>query len=430
MALIRPFAAWRYNPAVVGDLTDVVAPPYDVIDEEHRDVLYDRSPYNVVRLILGRETDRYTAAAACLKDWMSHRALIQDPAPALYLYTQDFALEGRAHQRGGFIGAVRLEPFSTGVIRPHEKTLAGPKADRLRLMDATATNLSPIFGIYAGTAPHLEAARLRVSSGEPLEEVADEFGVRHRLWSISDEGDIAGIAADLAPRPLYIADGHHRYETALAYRDKLAAAETLAPSHPANSVMMFLCSMSDPGLVILPTHRVLAGLADFNATRVLNNLGKFFHLKAFPNTDAGAEQLLQAMHVGPGPGALGIALRGAGSLHLAVLADPACMDREAPDVAPAVRRLDVSLLDALVLRKLLGVDAHDAAHDGRLRYVKEEAEALDAVRNGGADIAFLLCATRIEEVEAVCDSGETMPEKSTYFHPKLGTGFVFHHLRQ
>lgn len=429
MALIRPFAAWRYDQAVVGDLTEVVAPPYDVIDEAHRDALYDRSPYNVVRLILGREADRYGAAASCMNDWMARGALVKDARPALYLYTQDFVLDGKAHQRNGIIGAVRLEPFSTGVIRPHEKTLAGPKADRLRLMDATATNLSPIFGLYAGTAAHLEAARAHATAAEPLEDVSDEFGVRHRLWAIADEGDIAGIAADLAARTIYIADGHHRYETALAYRDKLAAAAALPAHHPANFIMMFLCSMADPGLVILPTHRVLGGLADFNATRFLKSMEAYFHLKSFPNTAAGAAQLLEATHAGAAPGVFGIAVRGAGSLHLAILADPKCMDREAADVAPAVRHLDVSLLDTLVLRKLLDVDAHDAAHDGRLRYVKEAADALDAVRTGGADVAFLLSATRIEEVEAVCDSGETMPEKSTYFHPKLGTGFVFHRLR-
>lgn len=429
MAILRPFRAWRYNPAVVGDLTNVVAPPYDVIDEPHRDALYERSGFNVVRLILGREPDRYAAAATCLSEWTAQKALLQDETPSLYLYSQEFELDGVRRERAGIIGAVRLEPFSSGVIRPHEKTLAGPKADRLRLMDATRTNLSPIFGLYAGTSATLDAARARAAEVPALEDVTDEFGVRHRVWAIADGDAVAHIAAELESRTVYIADGHHRYETALAYRDKLAAGGELAADHPANFIMMFLCSMVDPGLVILPTHRVLSDLRGFNATRFLNGLREAFHIETFPTTDEGAAALLAAMHADSGPGFLGLAIRGTGSLTLAVLTDPALMQREAPEVAPAVQRLDVTVLDAIVLRKLLGVEAHAAADDGRLRYVKDAAEAIGEVRRGRADVACLLNATRIEEVEAVCNSGETMPEKSTYFHPKLGTGFVFHSLR-
>jgi len=428
MAVIRPFAAWRYNAAVVGDLSKVVAPPYDVIDDAHRVALYERSPYNVVRLILGREADRYTAAAACMREWTAVQVLVQDSAPALYYYAQDFLLEGRSHQRGGVVGAVRLEPFSSGVIRPHEKTLAGPKADRLRLMEATATNLSPIFGLYPGTAPALEDARAKLGAIEALEDVTDEFGVRHRLWSLGGGDTASRIAAELAPRTIYIADGHHRYETALAYRDKLAASRLLPPEHAANFILMFLCSMADPGLVILPTHRLLAGLAGFDPARFLEGLRRFFVLRVLASDDAGSAQLLETMRRSQVT-CLGFALRGSSSLYFAELRDPNVMDSEALEVAPALRHLEVSLLDAVVLRRLLGVDAHDAAHDGRLTYVKEAGEALDAVRAGRADVACLLTATRIEEVEAVCDAGETMPEKSTYFHPKLGSGFLFHSLR-
>lgn len=429
MAVLKPFRAWRYNPEMVGDLSSVVAPPYDVIDDAHRDRLYDSSPFNVVRLILGRESDRYASAAAHMKEWIAKRVLVRDDRAALYLYAQDFELDGVLRSRHGVIGAVKLEPFETGVIRPHEKTLAGPKADRLRLMDATRTNLSPIFGLYAGKSTTLETARARASESPALEDVTDEFGVRHRVWAIADGDAVAHIAAELAPRTVYIADGHHRYETALAYRDKLAAGGSLPEDHPAGYIMMFLCSMVDPGLVVLPTHRVLSDLRGFNATTVLDGLRQLFTVDAFPNTDEGARDLLAAMHAASGPGFFGLAIRGTGKLHLAVLTDSGLMRREAPELPAALQKLDVTILDAIVLRKLLGVDAHDAAHEGRLRYVKDAAEALGEVRRGRADVACLLNATRIEEVEAVCDSGETMPEKSTYFHPKLGTGFVFHSLQ-
>ena len=427
MAEIRPFAGWRYDAGVAGDLTAVVAPPYDVIDDAHRDRLYDRSPHNVVRLILGREADRYGAAAACLRQWREQHVLVRDRQPALYLYSQEFPLEGEVRMRSGIIGAVRLEPFDRGVIRPHEKTLSGPKADRLKLMDATRTNLSPIFCLYAGASKTLDEARTTAAARPPLADLIDEFGVRHLLSAVSDPAVAAAIAAELAPRTIYIADGHHRYETALAYRDNLAAGGALPPDHPANFVMMYLCSTADPGLVILPTHRLVGGLAGFDAKAFLGVLGSAFHLRQFPHTDAGASELQTALRAAAA-GSFGFAVRGAGALHLATLADSGLMAREAPGVAPEVRALDVLLLDVVVLRKLLGVDAHEAAQDGRLRYVKEAAEALASVRRGQADVACLLNATRMDEVARVCDAGETMPEKSTYFHPKLGSGFVFHSL--
>jgi uncharacterized protein (DUF1015 family) len=295
-------------------------------------------------------------------------------------------------------------------------------------MDATRTNLSPIFGLYSGASAAMDAAGARASTTSPLADVADEFGVRHRLWSLVDTGVVSAIAADLEPRTFYIADGHHRYETALAYRDKLAAAGALADAHPANFVMMFVCSMADPGLVVLPTHRVVSGLAGFDPKRFLESLRGPFRVESFAWSDTAAAALQETMAARGGSGSFGFGVRGDAAIHLATLADAKLMEREAPTVAPAVRQLDVSLLDVAILRKLLGIDAHTAADDGRLRYFTEAAEALATVRRGEADVACLLNATRLEEVEAVCDSGETMPEKSTYFHPKLGSGFVFHSL--
>ncbi len=423
MAEIRPFRALHYEPDVVGDFAGVVAPPYDVIDDVQRDALYARSPYNVVRLILGREADRYAAAAHCLAEWRAAGALVRDGEPALYVYVQDFRLpDGDLRQRGGIIGAVRLEPFSTGRIRPHERTLSGPKADRMRLMEACRVNLSPIFGLYAGRSAAVEKAREECDRTPPLVDIRDGEEVRHRLWRISP-ADATAIAAELEPQTIFIADGHHRYETALEYRNRQAERRQLSSDDPANFIMMFLCSMADPGLVVLPTHRVLVGLAAFRPSDFVASLHPDFQVRALADTE-----LLAALHAAEPPGHLGIVARGAGAAWLASLSSPAVLDRDVADLVPAVRHLDVTLLDRLVLQKRLGVDAAAAAHDGRLRYVKDENEAVAMVRHGEADAAFLLKATRIDEVEAVCLSGETMPEKSTYFYPKLISGLLFNPL--
>ena len=429
MAELRPFRALRYNPDAV-EVADVVAPPYDVIDDSYRDALYARSEFNVIRLILGREEDRYGVAARCWSDWQQRGALRRDPAPALYLYVQDFRLpSGEERQRAGIIGTVRLEPFSSGRIRPHERTLAAAKADRLRLISACQANLSPIFGLYPDGGAPLEEARGMADRAVPSTDITDEFEVRHRIWAIG--GDLVDrLASQLASQTIFIADGHHRYETALAYRDRLAQEKPLSDDDPANFVMMFVCSMTDPGLVILPTHRVLGGLRDFDGEQFLRRLGGYFELREFPMTAQGRRSLVDTLQAKTEPGHLAVAVRGRSAAYLASLSNPSTMDREAADLVAAVRRLDVTLLDRLVMGRVLDIQAAAAAHDGRLRYVKDEGEALQFVITGAADVAFLLNATRIEEVEAVCRAGKTMPEKSTYFHPKLLTGLLFHALRE
>lgn len=431
MAELRPFRAVRYRAEGAGEMAAVVAPPYDVISEAYRDVLYERSEYNVIRLILGREADRYDSAAQHWRDWQRRGVLVRELEPRVFLYEQDFPLVGEEvrRRRFGIMGVVRLEPFSSGRIRPHERTLAGPKADRLRLMEACRANLSPIFGLYAGGGHPLEEAHSLAARERPLTDFSDEFDVRHRLWAVPyGLGD--RLSALLGPQTVLIADGHHRYETALEYRARLAQHAPLDADDSANFVLMFLCHMGDPGLVILPTHRVLSGLAGFDAARVAENLARVFRLREFPATDDGFLACTAALRSQGEPGHLGVALRGASSVYLASVADRAAMDRAAPDLALAVRNLDVTLLDRLVLRPLFDVDVAAAAHDGRLRYVKDDAEAFGLVRRAEADVALLLNAARVEEVQAVCAGGQTMPEKSTYFYPKLITGLLFHPLRE
>ncbi len=431
MAEFRPFRALRYDPARVGDLARVVAPPYDVIDTSARDALYARSEFNAVRLILAREEDRYAAAAQRLADWEARGVLVEDPTPAFYGYAQDFSLDGgEPRRRFGIIGVVRLEGFETGSIRPHERTLAAPKADRLRLLEACRANLSPIFGLYPEADPVLEEVREKAERMPPLMDLVDDEGVRHRLWQISEPAATAGICAALRGQRILIADGHHRYETALAYRERLASAGALGADDPANFVLIYLCCMRDPGLVVLPTHRVLRGLLGFHAVSFLDRTRRWFRLRELPANPEGGVALDKAHRESPDRPRLVLAIERAACLYLAELADAEVMGREAADLAPAVRCLDVAVADRLLLRRILGVEPAAAAQEGSLLYVKSERDALAAVASGDAQIAVLVRPAPIAAIDAACRAGVTMPEKSTYFYPKLLTGLVFYPLRR
>ncbi len=424
---LRPFRALRYDAARV-TLTDVVAPPYDVIDDPYRDTLYERNPYNVVRLILNRDADRYTSSARQLRDWIGSSVLRQDEVPALWLYRQAFTHAGRPFERTGVIGAMRLEPFSSGRVRPHERTLSGPKEDRLRLLQACHVNLSPIFGLYADQPGLLDQAGAAAARQAPPIDLTDDFGVRHRAWPLADHARIGEITASLASETIYIADGHHRYETALGFRDRLRAQGGLADDAPANFIMTYLCSMDDPGLLVLPTHRILSGLQDFDSAAFVSALRRDFEVRSFPRSIEGRAQLLAALSAGRARGHFGVALRGADLLYEIRPSSDEVIDRAAPELPPVVRRLDVTILDRLILRGVLGLNADDAARAGHLRYSHEEAEAFRSVESDSAEVSFLLGPPDLDQVRAVCLSGETMPQKSTYFHPKLLTGLVFHPL--
>jgi len=426
MVMLRPFRALRYDPAAVGELAAVVAPPYDVISEAQREALYARSRHNVVRLILNKEADPYAAAAALFQAWRRDGVLVRESQPSLYYHIENFTLpDGRTRQREGVLGVVQLEPFSTGRIRPHERTFARAKEDRMRLLRACRANLSPIFGLYADKGGALDPAR-RVSGGRSADvALQDDAGIRHRLWRLTDGPVVGAIADALRDESIFIADGHHRYETALAYRDELRARGVTAPDAPHNFILMYLTSMSAPGLVILPTHRVVSGVPRIDTTALVTQLRRHFRLEAFASE--ARRDALACLRQEPQHGRFGVALAGSGELFVAILEDRSIHDAAAGS-APVVRRLDVTLLDTLILRGLLAMDCAVAAQEGRLTYTHDDATALDAVAHGNAQAAFLMNPPHIEDVEAVCIAGETMPEKSTYFYPKLLTGLVFHPL--
>ncbi len=414
MIEFRPFRALHYDQAMV-PLADVIAPPYDVIDAAHLDRLYARNPHNVVRLILNKAPDRYTAAAGELRDWRARGVLAQERQPALYWYVQDFALpDGSRHCRSGLLAAVRLQPFSAGNILPHERTFAGPKADRLKLMHACRANLSPIFGVYPNRAAAMAPARAAAESAPWID--VEETGERHRVWRVADAATVGELTAALRDTKVFIADGHHRYETALAYRDERHAAGDTDADDPHNFMLMYLCSMDDPGLVVLPTHRLWRGAFDAAAwARATQH---------FRVEDVDGDTLLARLAAARAPGCIGV--RTPTRTAVLHLKDLGAVDGALAAIAPIIRHLDVTVLDRFLLGHLLGVDCVAAGQDGRLLYTHDDRHALGAAGQDGVGAAFLLRRPRMGEVAEACLAGEVMPQKSTYFFPKLQTGLVFH----
>ena len=429
---IRPFRGIRYDMAQVGALSDVVAPPYDVIGPVLQDRLYDASPYNVIRLELNREepgdnaeSNRYTRAAQFLKEWQRKGALREDPQPALYLYHQTFEVEGQTFTRKGFIARVRLEPFGEGKIFPHEQTLSGPKADRLALFNATKFNLSPIFGLYPDAANEvLQAVEAGLRDRTPL-EATDHLGVQNRLWPVLDARAHTTVQGLMAAKPIFIADGHHRYETGLKFREELAAAGALSgPDDPANFCMMMLVGMSDPGLRILPTHRLVSGFPGLTASALAERLAPEFDVTVLPSDPDGARVLWETIEMEGAQELLGFGTVADGGWLLARLRSDATMDRLVPEHSAEWRALGVSILHELVLKSLLG-----PLGSASCRYVHLLDEVQADINTKGCDLACLVPPAGMEHVETIASNLEKMPPKSTYFYPKLLTGLVLNALR-
>ncbi len=421
---IEPLRALLYDPEQVGDLRKVVAPPYDLIDERQQSELYQRSPYNVVRLELARDPDRYAASAETMTRWRREGALRFAPRPAIYHYVQEFRVEGRTLSRTGLIVRIRLEEFASGGILPHEKTFPAAKQDRLRLLQALETNVSSIFGLYPGTYPELAAMLRTVGAREPLVDIVDDLGIRNQLRPIEDPAEIAVVQRALATTRILIADGHHRYETALNYRRMRREAEGNPKEvRPYDYTMMTLVAFDDPGLVILPTHRVVARLDPTAVEKFVERAAQTFEISESEDRGSFLAELSRR-----GRGTLGVALRGQSRLMLLRLRSQEALKAALPDTPAAVRELDVSILHALVLDRILGIKSEQVKKGGNIEYTIDGPGALSAVAEGRADGAFLMNPPSIGDVERVCASGATMPEKSTYFHPKLLTGLVLNPL--
>ncbi|MBM3163780.1 MAG: DUF1015 domain-containing protein [Chlorobi bacterium] len=420
MPEIRPFRALRYNPETAGDAAELICPPYDVIAPSMQEELYGSSPFNAIRLELPMEADPYAASAQRLEEWLRADVLIREEEPAFYPYSQTFTdHDGNTHTRCGFFAAMRLHDFAEKKVLPHERTLSGPKADRLNLFRKTRTNISSIFGLYAdeeGVADRLVAGY--AETREPLVDAVFQ-GVRNRLWRISDSGLVAGIREALASRTVYIADGHHRYETGLNYRRERAEAN---PGHtgnePYNFILVYLNNIYDKGLVVFPIHRLVHGIEGFDSPRFREKLEEHFAVTVLDGR-TGLKAYLEgatssyAYGVITSGSVLGITLKG----------DPAGMIGEG--FTPALQQLGLVVLHEVVLARMLGIGQEAMAQQTNLVYVKEESAVFDAVETGKAQVGFVVKPATVGQVLAVSESGGVMPQKSTFFYPKIMTGLVF-----
>jgi uncharacterized protein (DUF1015 family) len=424
MAEIAPFRGILYDVAKAGAAARLLAPPYDVISPSERAALAALDPHNCVRLILpeGEGDQKYAHAAATLRAWLTDGILRRDDAPALYRYHQSFTAEGRSATRKGFICRVRLARFDEGVVLPHERTLSGPKADRLKLKRACRAHLSQVFGLYSDPARATDEPFAAVEREPPALEGTTSDGVTQRLWRLGDAALQARVVAALADKKIYIADGHHRYETMLALRDELRAESHGRPRSSVEYGTIFLANMDDPGLLVFPTHRVVHGLRGFDLEGVLARARTFFTVEESAPGEAPAvrAQLAERGRVAPT-----FALASGARLFYLALQQNAALDRVAALRGPQVlRTLDVTLLHALVIEELLGIDRAAQEAEAHLRYLKDTAQALAEARAPDVQAVLLMNPTRVEQVRAVADAGEVMPQKSTFFYPKLASGLV------
>jgi uncharacterized protein (DUF1015 family) len=436
MADIFPFRALRYNPRLVSPSL-AVTQPYDKISPAMQDRYYAASPYNLVRIILGRREERdntehnvYTRAAASFCDWRKQGVLRQDAEPSIYAYSQRFQAPetGKELERRGFIGLGRIEDYAAKVVFRHEQTLAKPKADRLELLRATRAHFGQIFMLYedAGEADSLLAAE---TNRNPEIELTDEYGVVHRVWAVSETGVIRSLVETMRDKRLIIADGHHRYETALAYRNERRAADPATASSRGNApyefLMMTFVNMNSPELIILPTHRVVHGIAGFSAEDLANQSSQFF---AVEQVDA-AMNAAQAGAVLRDRGSAGTALLAVTSASAWLLHHPKSAGaRFFSGLSQRQQALDVVQLHKCLLEGVLHLSEESIRNQQNLSYVRDAGEALVLVRNGKANVAFLMNPCRVEQVRDVAFAGEVMPQKSTDFYPKLLSGLTVYAL--
>jgi uncharacterized protein (DUF1015 family) len=435
MAEIQPLQAIRYDTSVAGSpLGALTAPPYDVISPQQRAALLERSPYNVVAIDLpqmnaeGRlegdgdtdgateaAPDPYAQAGELFAQWQAEGVLTRDPEPALWAHAQEYTgPDGIARTRRGFFCRVRIEGYGPGRVRPHERTHPGPKEDRLRLMRATKANLSPIFSLYSDPSHAAWDAVAPAARQPPDGEVIDDEGTVHRIWRVAEKETVAAVQETLRPTELLIADGHHRYETAHTY------AEEVGGEGPHRYMLMCLVALEDPGLTVFPTHRLVDGLDDARRQALRETIANDFVAQEVP-----LEQL--APPPGEGPLQLGFLDAAMKPVRL-TLRDQAIADAALPDRSPAYRQLDTGVLEALLLKGPVRLSEHEISELDGLRYARDTQEAVERVRSGASDAAFVMRPTPVSQVREVAAAGENMPPKSTFFFPKLLTGLLFNPL--
>lgn len=432
MATIHPFRGWRYDLAQVGELSVVTAPPYDVISPDNQNEFYKKHPCNVIRLILNREEpgdtgpdEKYARAAHFLRHWTQDGVMIQDKSDTFYVYHQEFNWEGQTYIRKGFLGKCQLEEFGKGKVFPHEETMSGPKADRLMLTRACKMNLSPIFGLYPDDKEAVNRQLDEAIAGQTPLVATDHLGVVHRLWTVQDPNVLNAVRETMRDKPIFIADGHHRYETALNYRNELKQAGQLKDEFAsANFVLMMMVGMSDPGLQVLPTHRLISGWPQVTLDELTQALASHFALDEIGKGPDAANKTWELMQVDGKQSTFGFGTTD-GKWVLAQATDTAPMMHLADDHTAAWQGLGVSILHRMVVGDLLKKKWPD---EPKFKYVHSLAEVIDSQDKKECQLACLVAPASIEDVQEIASGFEKMPPKSTYFYPKLLSGMVFHSL--
>ena len=433
MADILPFRALRYNPAKVS-AGDVMTQPYDKITPAMQARYYETSPYNLVRVILGKPQSAdtpndsvYTRAAASLQEWQDQGILQRDPEPGLYVYSQIFKVPGDPTgveaERRGFIALGRVEDYDRLVVFRHEQTLTGPKADRLKLLQTTQAHCELLFMVYSD--PQDEVGKALKQDGPPTVELRDEYGVLHRMWKVSDPATVAAAKQKMADKKLIIADGHHRYETAMNYRNERRKSGGGDPQAPYEYVMMTFVNMDSPGLVILPTHRVVFGLEKFSIFEMIAEVRDYFDVEdigEISDVPAAVRRLAEA-----GTDRTAILAVTAHSTFL-LRSRKGVQAERLKDLSPRQRALDVVQLHKLILEETLGMSEEDIRAQKHLKYIRDAAEAVEMVRKGEAQVSFLINPVRMEEVRDIAFAGDVMPQKSTDFYPKMLSGLTIYSL--
>ena len=436
MAQIKAFPLVKYGQNLTNELDVLITPPYDVISPEEQQAFYQSHPNNIIRLVLGKQlpedderSNRHTRAAETLGQWMKDGVLVRIAKPALIIYQMEFDQpDGSKKRLDGLVAVVKVDDYGPGKVLPHEKTYLGPKKDQLELLRACKANLTPIHSLFNDDGDKIYGIYSKFLKDEPDQVTIDLNKNIHRTWIIDDERAIDSIVNEFEPKSLFIADGHHRYETALAYKREMEQSDSYDSQAPYNYVMMYLTSMSHPGLTILPAHRMVKGLSDFDASRLLEKLGQYFDVEELPcstdNFAGDVEKFISAIgeHSEVG-GCFGLVTNGQKCFRLLKLKDfdavANIMDQSIPTT---LKRLDVTILREVIMTLGLGIDPGNS--EGKIEYSPVIMEAIQKALRGDVQASFILNPTRVDQMKEAAEKGYKMPQKSTYFYPKISSGMV------
>ncbi|TVM04281.1 MAG: DUF1015 domain-containing protein [Candidatus Brocadia sp. WS118] len=435
MAIIKPFRGLRYNQDIIADMSSVMTPPYDVISPQERERYYQIHPNNIIRLDFGKDlpgdsekANKYTRAAEYLHAWRTNGTLKQEDVPAIYMYDQEFLSGNKWLTRRGFIALVKLEPFDKGSIYPHEQTLPGPKADRLKLTQSCRANLSSIFALFPDENNEIDADLLTMTATKPEMDFADDTGVKNRLWVVREKQMIDRLVARMKEKPLFIADGHHRYETALVYKEQMQKENGNPRGDlPSDYVMMVCVSMNNNGLKILPAHRLVRNIKDYRLDHILKSLRESFKVELL-GKGCKIEEFMASLNNETEGHAFVMYAGQEDTYYKLRLSNEKLLDTVFANDHPEWRHLDAGILHGVIINKILDINFSDVTLKDYVKYVKDEADAVSLVRSGQYQLAFFLNPTRIEQVREIAVARKVMPPKSTYFYPKLITGIVINSL--